>query len=48
MTEPMEEEMGVMIACDKVHLGAVSLPSLSCEKSQLPWLMERGAGMYDN
>lgn len=42
--------MGVMIACDRVHLGAVSLSSLSCEKSHLPWLtqlLERGCMTID-
>lgn len=42
--------MGVMRACDRVHLGAESLSSLSCEKSHLPWLMhllERGCMTTD-
>lgn len=36
MTEPLEEEIGGMIVCDKVWLGVVSTSYLlSCEKSQL-------------
>ena len=48
MNGPLEEQMRVMIACDKVCLGVVSTSSLFCDKSQSSLTDETPEkGIYD-